>query len=127
MGLFSFNSAAKTSLPWISITSVEQLKEIIESSSQKPILIFKHSARCGVSSAVKSQFESSWTSQNDLCEIYYLDLLAYRAISNEIERITGVEHQSPQAIVMDQNKVIYAASHSSIDATEIENLLKTLY
>ena len=120
MGFFS---SSKTAFPWLDLTSTEQLHEIIKESNEHPVLLFKHSTRCSISSMAKSRFESNWKLTNDVCPTYYLDLIALRPISAEIETITGVEHQSPQAIVVKEGKVIYHASHNGIDASEIEKLI----
>ena len=92
MGLFSaFKSKDKVEFPWIELTTSEQLKSAIENSSLKPIILFKHSTRCSISSMAKSRFENNWNTENKNVAIYYLDLIAYRNLSNEIAEITGVE------------------------------------
>ncbi len=124
MGLFSvFKSSDKVAFPWIELTSSEQLKQAIEQSIENPIILFKHSTRCSISSMAKSRFESNWNTELTNVSIYYLDLIANRHISNEIAELTGIEHQSPQAIVLKNKEVIYDASHSEIRAKSIENLL----
>ena len=124
MGLFSsFKSSDKVAFPWIELTSSEQLKQAIETSVDHPIILFKHSTRCSISTMAKSRFESKWNTDLSNVSIYYLDLIAHRNISNEIAELTGIEHQSPQAIVLKNKEVIYDASHSEISAKAIENLL----
>ena len=71
----------------------------------------------------KSRFENNWNTENKNVAIFYLDLIAYRNLSNEIAEITGVEHQSPQAIVLKNKEVIYQATHSDIDAKSINEIL----
>jgi bacillithiol system protein YtxJ len=124
MGIFSaFKSSDKVAFPWIELTSSEQLNEAIEASIDHPVVLFKHSTRCSISSMAKSRFESNWNTDLSNVSIYYLDLIAYRNISNEIAELTGIEHQSPQAIVLKNKEVIYDATHSEISAKEIENIL----
>jgi len=122
MGLFS--SKKRDALPWKDLTSVEQLAEIIQQSSEKPVLLFKHSTRCVVSSMALKNFEDEWSAEIELCDLYFLDLLSHRAISTETSVLTGVVHQSPQVIVVKEKAVIYNASHSAIDALTIQSLLK---
>lgn len=127
MGLFSRNKSEgteKKSVKWNSLNSVEQLNEVVQSVKDKPVLLFKHSKRCGISSMALNSFENTWSTENDLANVYLLDLLRHRDISNEIAEITGVLHQSPQVIVLKGTEVIYDASHSSIDARKIESLLR---
>ncbi|MGC6433602.1 MAG: bacillithiol system redox-active protein YtxJ [Crocinitomicaceae bacterium] len=122
MGLFFTDN--KSNFDWINLNSSEQLNEIIEQSNESAVLLFKHSTRCSISSMAKSRFEKEWKLDNEVCQTYYLDLITFRPISNEIAEKTGVEHQSPQVIVLKNKEVIYQASHNGIDANEIQALFK---
>lgn len=124
MGIFGFSNTSKASFPWKELTSIEQLQSLLTTTEEHPLLLFKHSTRCSISSMALNRFENEWEQPENGVELYYLDLLNYRAISNEIERLTGIEHQSPQAIVIKNGEVIYNASHSSISAKTIIEQLK---
>ncbi|MNY69010.1 hypothetical protein D3C86_2068710 [compost metagenome] len=50
---------------------------------------------------------------------YYLDLIANRDVSNEIENRFDITHQSPQLIALENGKAFYNASHQSIDLDQI--------
>ncbi len=63
-----------------------------------------------------SGFQSGWEGTEEEIGIYYLDLLNYRDISNQIAELTGVMHQSPQVIVLKNNEVVYTATHTAISA-----------
>lgn len=123
MGWFSRDNKEKkqSGLPWERLTSIDQLKEVIEGSSEKPKLLFKHSTRCSISSMALNGFQRSWEGSQDDIDIYYIDLLSYRDVSNAIATETGVTHQSPQVIVLKNKEVVYTASHSSIDARSALN------
>jgi bacillithiol system protein YtxJ len=120
MGFFS--SKPKKVLPWINLTEEAQFLSAIENNQDKPVLFFKHSTRCSISAMALSRFEENWNLEND-CTIYFLDLIAYRPISNLIEKETAVYHQSPQVIVLRNKEVIYTATHSEINASAIEKIL----
>lgn len=107
-------------LPWVKITSLEQLREIMENTKQKPALFYKHSSRCEVCTMVLNNFRAEWGKSDGLCTLYFVDLLANRDVSNEIERVTGVQHQSPQVIVLNEDKIMYTATHSSISIDAID-------
>jgi len=115
MGWFGKSQESKE-LPWNQLISVDQLKEVLDSSTEKPILLFKHSTRCSISSMAFSGFQSGWEGTEEEIGIYYLDLLKYRDISNQIAELTGVMHQSPQVIVLKNNEVVYTATHTAISA-----------
>jgi bacillithiol system protein YtxJ len=103
---------------WISLNNEQQLKDLL--STEQTIAIFKHSTRCSISSMVKNRLERDWTSDK---AVYYLDLVAHRSISNLIAQVSGVQHESPQVIVFKEGKAIYDASHTSISASDIIDLL----
>lgn len=107
---------------WHPLQKSEQLHSLIEQSVEKPIVIFKHSTRCVISSMAKDRLERQW--QQDISvPFYYLDLLQFRAISNEIADVTNVEHQSPQILLLSGGKCVYTASHGEIN---IEAILSAL-
>ena len=122
MGLFS--SRPKTVFPWTKITSDKQLVTAFEESNEKPVLFFKHSTRCSISSMALSRFEQNAEQLNEICALYFIDLLEFRQVSNKLEEISNVMHQSPQVIVVKNREVIYTETHSSIDAKEIERQLR---
>ena len=99
------------------------LDEIVKISFEKPVAIFKHSTRCSVSRMAWNQFSNQYAIEFEKMELYFLDLLAHRSISNEVAERFGVVHQSPQLIVIKDGKVVYDASHSDIDAQDLKNYL----
>ena len=109
----------KKQIPWIQLTSLNQLDEILKESDEKPIAIFKHSTRCGISRMILRQFEKQLTIEMNQAKLYFLDLLTYREISNEIATYFQVHHQSPQLIIIKSGKVVYQCSHYEIDATAL--------
>ena len=124
MGFFNFSSKPKEALNWRRISSVEELETAYNDEGIKPILFFKHSTRCSISSMVLNSFERNWN-QELQCDICFIDLIAHRDVSNKLAELSSVTHQSPQAIVVQGGKVIYDASHSGIDTNEIELRIST--
>jgi bacillithiol system protein YtxJ len=45
---------------------------------------------------------------------YYLDLLAYRSVSNAVAQHYGIEHQSPQVLLIKEGKCVYSETHMAI-------------
>lgn len=100
---------------WIRLNAPAQLEEIDAASRKKPVLIFKHSTRCNISAAALSRLERAWTAIDDAEQTtYYLDLLAHRDISNAIAERYGVEHESPQALVIRDGRCAHVAAHFGI-------------
>ncbi len=102
-------------IDWIQLTDIGQLNEIQEVSNQKPAIIFKHSTTCSISRMALKNFEREFD-LHDKIEVYFLDLLNFRAISNEIASKFKVVHQSPQLLLIKNGISVYDVSHDSIDA-----------
>lgn len=113
-------SEVKSNLNWFPLTEVNQLDEIIEQSKEKTVLIFKHSTRCIISRTVLKNFEKDYNFGEEVIP-YYLDLLEFRPISNEIASVFGVAHQSPQILVIKNGVSVYDNSH---DGILIEDIIK---
>ncbi len=104
----------------LSLTELSQLAEIDALSNQQPVIIFKHSTRCSISSTALNRFEREYAKHNHLdYPVYYLDLLTYRPISNEIAAHYQIEHQSPQSLLIHKGKCVHTASHIEINLAEI--------
>lgn len=103
-------------MEWIQLKDLRQLDEIGQQNDYA--LIFKHSTRCPVSSMAKRQFEMDRDVLPTSLPCYFLDLIAYRDISNAVAQKWNVQHESPQLLLIHSNQCIYNESHSNIDAQE---------
>lgn len=116
------NKSEKKSVPWIQLTHIETLDKISEDSYNQPVAILKHSTSCGISRMVLRQFEQNYNLEPDTIELYFLDLLSYRAISAAIASKFNVPHESPQLIVIKNGKAVFDASHSAIDVEQLKTV-----
>ena len=112
--LFSKKEDTFSDVNWIPLTETAQLNDILIHSTSKTQAIFKHSTRCGVSGMVIRQFEQKFDLSEDEIDLYFLDLLRFRELSNTIASKFEVVHQSPQLIVIKNKKVIAHDSHHGI-------------
>jgi bacillithiol system protein YtxJ len=108
---------------WNELTSMEQLDTVVNESMQQPVVIFKHSTRCSISSMAFDRLQRSWDNGDDI-KPYYLDLIEHRDISNQIVEKFGVRHQSPQVIILKGGQVIYDNSHMGISYQAVVNAAK---
>lgn len=104
---------------WHILNSIEELDSIVEESASTPVVIFKHSTKCSISSMAKNRFERQWNYEDADIKPYFLDLIAKRDISNQIAETFGVEHQSPQVLLIKDGKCVYNDSHNGISVPAI--------
>lgn len=113
----------KKVLPWIPLNALPQLEHIAKKSSTKTQVIFKHSTRCGISSMVMKQFVDMYNLTEKDLDLYFLDLLSYRDVSNEIGHKFQVIHQSPQLLVIKNGVVVSHASHGAINDIDLHQFI----
>ena len=97
------------------ISSPENLDELFEQSNEKPIVLFKHSLTCPISSDVYEEIS------NADADVNLVVVQTARNVSTAIADKTGVRHETPQAIVLKDGKVVYHASHYDVTAEDVEN------
>ncbi|GGK83914.1 bacillithiol system redox-active protein YtxJ [Rufibacter glacialis] len=111
-------------MQWHPITSTEQIEQIREESKGQPVVIFKHSTSCSISATAKSRLERQWdTAGLDQVKSYYLDLLSYRPVSNQIAQSFEVKHESPQLLFIKDGQCQYHGSHLGISLQEVKKLV----
>lgn len=111
---FNNNKKSKKELNKIALTNEDQINEIFTLSEHKPVLIFKHSTRCGISTMVLNRFETKLSNKIEDFNYFLLDIIQNREVSNFIEDELQIVHQSPQLIVIKNGEVLSHNSHYGI-------------
>ncbi len=104
--------------PFTSISDKRDWEDLLARSRKEPVIVFKHSATCPVSAAAyaeMSRLESG---------VSLLIVQQARELSREIEEQTGVQHESPQAIILRNGEAVWNASHWSIKADTVESAFR---
>ncbi|WP_421826688.1 bacillithiol system redox-active protein YtxJ [Larkinella sp.] len=104
---------------WNKLQDNAQLAQIKQESAEQPVLIFKHSTRCSISSTALSRMERNWSNSAGI-KPYYLDLIAFRSVSGQVADEFGVDHQSPQVLLIQNGECIYDASHFEISFDDLK-------
>lgn len=109
-------------MSWKTLSSLDQLQNLLSENqgTENSLAIFKHSTRCSISETVKGRLERSWQFSDDF-PLYFLDLIKHRDVSNQIETLLDVLHESPQLIVVSKGRVLYNCSHLSISAQDAQS------
>lgn len=119
----SSESKEEKLLPWITLSNVSQLEDIVTKSKTKTQVVFKHSTRCGISRMVLNQFVDAYDLNENNLDLYYLDLLNYRDVSNEVGYTFQVMHESPQILVIKNGIVVSHASHGAINEVSLSQFI----
>ena len=102
---------------FINVDSLEGLERLVADSHSRPVILFKHSLTCGISSGVYREVSQV------AADVNIVVIQTHRDVSNAVATLTGIRHESPQAIVLRDGKPVYHASHYDIEAANIEATL----
>ena len=89
-----------------------------EKSNDRPIVIFKHSATCPYSARAQEQVAEAKHEVEAYCMVVQYD----KELSKQIAERTGVEHKSPQAIVLDKGNAIWSGWRDEIQRSKLVEL-----
>lgn len=92
-------------------------------AADEPMVLFKHSATCSISIAVKREYDA-FLAANPTVPTRLIIVQRERPLSNAIESVTRVQHESPQALVVRNGRVVWHASHRRITATALQDAIR---
>ncbi|MFD0589586.1 bacillithiol system redox-active protein YtxJ [Paenibacillus sp. GCM10027627] len=106
------------------ITTAEQWDQAFQRSDDRPVVVFKHSTTCPVSSNAYEEF-NKYLGGSPRQDVDYLliKVIESRPVSNKIAEDTGVKHESPQIIYIDKKAKVWSASHWSVTKAHISAVL----
>src|SRR5215216_5882054 len=100
------------------VSDAAALEELFARSNQEPVLLFKHSNACPISARAYKQMEGVRT------PVSIVVVQQSRDVSREVEKMTGVRHETPQALVLRNGRAVWNASHFDITAETVEQAVK---
>ena len=95
------------------------LDNLLTDSKQKPVIVFKHSNACSISSRAYREMEKIEGQVN------ILEVQSAREISRDLANLTGVRHETPQVIVLRDGKAVWNASHFDVQATAVAKAVES--
>ncbi len=105
------------------ITCSQELGEILDESCQSKIIIFKHSTSCPTSARAWREVQDFIRESSDEVLVAMVKVIESRPVSNQVTADLGVMHQSPQALLISNKKVLWHASHQAVTQENIKKAL----
>jgi bacillithiol system protein YtxJ len=105
----------------ISLENQQQLQELKRAKGYS--VIFKHNTSCPISKTVRSHFEKEMATFPGEAQVYFLDLLSYRDLSNAIAENFSVNHESPQMLVIKDGECCFHQSLYDISVNDAANAM----
>jgi bacillithiol system protein YtxJ len=100
------------------LSTVAEVEPLIAGSGERPVLFFKHSLTCPISSAAFREYQQFLEARpaDDATVYTLIEIQNARAVSDSIAERTGIRHESPQALLVRNGAVAWHASHWKIKA-----------
>lgn len=121
----TFSSDTDLDKKWSAPETEEELKKLFELNSGLH-LIYKHSHSCMTCVFTKKRVEELMKSDEKIDSFQFIEVRMSRPLSNFVSNKTGIRHESPQAILLQNGEVKWHASHSAIEVDAILHTLKEL-
>jgi bacillithiol system protein YtxJ len=102
----------------------QDLDDLLERSKTDPVLIFKHSTQCSISGEVHHEFMDFVAKVPEL-EAALILVIENRRLSDTVAGRLGVRHESPQALLVKDGRVVWHASHWSITSETLGTALRS--
>ena len=98
---------------------IAELERLLAESSRTPVLLFKHSYSCGTSAEALDELLEHLSRHDGPTRFAMVTVQTDRQISNAISTRLGVRHETPQALLVRDGRVVWSASHFRVTADEI--------
>lgn len=102
-----------------SLNRIEELDRLLSASGDRPLLLFKHSYTCGISAEALDELIQHVTERKSDAHYAVVTVQTHREVSNAISKRLGVRHETPQALLIRDGKVVWSASHFRVTARAV--------
>jgi bacillithiol system protein YtxJ len=112
------------------VQRIEELDHLLTESGTRPILLFKHSYSCGISAEALDELvghldAAGGTPKQPDGPLYAMvTVQTHREVSNAVASKLGVRHETPQALLVRDGQVVWAASHFRVTAEAVSAAIK---
>ena len=104
------------------VTEAGEFDELLARSHEAPVVLFKHSTTCPISARAHGQMKR--LSGEVAAQISLLVVQRARELSRRVAELTGIRHESPQAIILRNGQAVWSASHFDITTEAVEQAVR---
>jgi monothiol bacilliredoxin len=110
------------------LQQIEQLDRLLSESHTRPLLLFKHSFSCGVSAEALDELIDHLNADIVAAGVpdpryAIVTVQTHRDVSNAVSTKLGIRHETPQALLIRDGRVIWSASHFRVTAEAMKKAL----
>ena len=106
------------------LQQIDELETLLTESNTRPLLLFKHSHSCGISAEALDELVAHLYENRSDARYAMVAVQTHRHVSNAVSAKLGVRHETPQALLIRDGQVVWAASHFRVTASAVEAALR---
>jgi bacillithiol system protein YtxJ len=106
------------------LQGLDELDRVLAASDERPLLLFKHSYTCGVSAEALDELVSHLNGKPADVAYAMVTVQTHRDVSNAVAKKLGVRHETPQALLIRDGRVVWSASHFRVTANAVVDAIK---
>ena len=103
--------------------AIEEARALL--SRHEPLLVLKHSNSCPVSFTAKRHYDEFVAANPDVATRLIV-VQQERPLSQALETVSGIRHESPQALLLHAGRVLWHASHGNITVSRLQHAVGQL-
>jgi bacillithiol system protein YtxJ len=107
--------------PFRPLDTLDTWRDALDQSASGPVLIYKHSSICPTSARAEKQMRQVAEEHN--VPVYRVVVQESRDVSDRIAEDTGVRHESPQLLILQNGDAVFDASHHRVKADRVREQL----
>ena len=104
---------------------IEDLDRLLAQTSERPLLLFKHSVTCGTSAEALDELIDHLNEDQLDARYAIVTVQSHRELSNAVSARLGVRHETPQALLIRDGRVIWSASHFRVTAAAVQSAIRS--
>lgn len=104
---------------------LEELDQLLADTSERPLLLFKHSVTCGTSHEALDELIEHLNEDKLDASYAIVTVQSHRELSNAVAARLGVRHETPQALLIHHGRVVWSASHFRVTAAAVQSAIKS--
>jgi bacillithiol system protein YtxJ len=103
----------------IPVTGSDDLAGLFDRTQDVKTLLFLHDPYCPVSARAARQVSAFGK------PVHLINVSAQHDLNDEVEQLTGIKHESPQAIIFSRGRPFWFASHDRITSAKLNDAWET--
>jgi len=106
------------------LLSEADIDQAIQASHDRPVVICKHSATCGISAEALDDLTAWFGAEARTLPAYLVTVQTHRTLSTALAERFGIRHETPQLLLLRGGRVTWHASHYHVRGAELQAALE---